>query len=142
MMRQGVAEALCNLALSVALTLWLRSMVGVALGSVIPTVLFGWGLLWGWAAHEAGLSRWRLFCTVVGPAWTGCLPMLAVAACLRMQPWWASGSNTVLVLGEGAVVGLAGVAGLWWIALTAADRERFSQRLATRFKRRVPVVNA
>jgi O-antigen/teichoic acid export membrane protein len=129
MMKQGVAEALSNLALSIGLTVAMRSMVGVALGSVIPTVFFGWFVLWGWAAKEAQLSRWQLFCRVVLPAWAGCLPMVALAAALRLQPWWASGSNTFLVLGEGACVGAVGFAGLWRFGLTAADRERISRKL-------------
>ena len=135
MMWQGVAEALCNLALSIGLTLAFRSMVGVALGSVIPTVFFGWGLLWGWAAKEARLSRWELFRRVALPAWIGCLPMIALAAALRLQPFWASGSNTFLVLGEGAVVGAAGLAGLWRFGLTAADRERISGKLLGKRRR-------
>jgi len=102
MMWQGVAEALSNLALSIGLTLALHSIVGVALGSVIPTVFFGWGMLWGWAAKEAQITRWRLFCRVVLPAWIGCLPMIALAAVLRFQPFWHSGSNALLVLAEGS----------------------------------------
>ena len=138
MMWQGVSEALVNLALSITLTLALQSMVGVALGSVIPTVLFGWGLLWGWAAKEANLSRWQLFCLVVLPAWRGCLPMVALAAILRLQPFWASGSNIVLVLVEGAVVGVVGLAGLWKFGLTPEDREKFASKFAGKLRRRVP----
>jgi O-antigen/teichoic acid export membrane protein len=129
MMWQGVTEAFCNLALSIGLTLALRSMVGVALGSVIPTVLFGWGMLWGWAAREAQLARWELFRRVVWPAWLGCLPMIALAAALRLQPFWASGSNTLLVLGEGAVVGAVGLLGLWRFGLTAPEREKMAAKL-------------
>lgn len=135
MMWQGVAEALSNLALSIAFTLVLRSIVGVALGSVIPTVLFGWGLLWGWAAKEAQLSRWALFRQVVLPAWIGCLPMIGLAAVLHFQPFWQSGSNLYLVLAEGAVVGAVGMAGLWQFGFTAADRERFSRKLPARLRR-------
>jgi len=133
MMKQGVAEALCNLGLSIGLTMALHSMVGVALGSVIPTVCFGWVVLWGWAAKEAQLSRWQLFRRVVLPAWVGCLPMVALAAALRFQPWWASGSNTLLLLGEGAFVGAVGVAGLWRFGLTPAEREKMTGKLGRKF---------
>ena len=136
MMWQGVAEALANLALSIGLTIALRSMIGVALGSVIPTVLFGWGLLWGWAAKEAQLSRWQLFCRVVLPAWLGCLPMIACAAALRLQPFWHSGSNIFLVLGEGALVGVVGLAGLWRFGLNAADREKFAGKFLRKLRRK------
>jgi hypothetical protein len=133
MMWQGVTEALANVALSIGLTLALRSMIGVALGSVIPTVLFGWGLLWGWAAREARLTRGQLFGRVVWPAWRGCLPMIAAAAALRLQPLWSSGSNTFLVLSEGALVGAVGLAGLWQFGLTADDRTKARARFAGRF---------
>jgi O-antigen/teichoic acid export membrane protein len=136
MMWQGVAEALANLALSIGLTIALRSMIGVALGSVIPTVLFGWGLLWGWAAKEAQLSRWQLFCRVVLPAWLGCLPMIACAAALRLQPFWHSGSNIFLVLGEGALVGVVGLAGLWRFGLNAEDREKFAGKFLRKLRRK------
>jgi O-antigen/teichoic acid export membrane protein len=142
MMRQGVAEALCNLALSIGLTMAMHSMIGVALGSVIPTVFFGWFVLWGWAAKEAQLSRWQLFRRVVLPAWTGCLPMVALAAALRLQPWWASGSNTFLLLGEGALVGAVGIAGLWRFGLTAADREKMVSKLGRKFGAKTKGVSA
>lgn len=135
MMWQGVAEALSNIALSIGLTLVLRSVIGVALGSVIPTVFFGWAMLWGWAAKEAQVSRWGLFCRVVLPAWIGCLPMIVFAAVLRFQPFWASGSNAFLVLGEGAAVGLVGLAGLWQFGLTPADRDEFSRKIKTMVRR-------
>ena len=135
MMWQGVAEAAVNLALSIGLTLAFRSILGVALGSVIPTVLFGWGLLWTWAAKEAAMSRWQLFRHVVLPAWIGCLPMIAVAAALRFQPWWASGSNTLLVLLEGALVGAVGAAGLWKFSLSSQERASLAAKIAGKLGR-------
>jgi O-antigen/teichoic acid export membrane protein len=135
MMRQGVAEAVVNLALSIGLTLAMGSIVGVALGSVIPTVLFGWGLLWRWAAREAQLSALGLFVRVVGRTWVGCLPMLAVAWGFRLQPWWTSGSTTPRMLGEGAVVGLAGLVGLWRLALTAEERAKLAGKVRRKLGR-------
>ncbi|MCB1127392.1 MAG: hypothetical protein KDM81_12915, partial [Verrucomicrobiae bacterium] len=70
---------------------------------------------------------------VVLPAWVGCLPMIAVAAAFRLQPWWASGSTSWRVLGEGAVVGSIGLAGIWFLAFSAADRARFTAKLGRRF---------
>lgn len=129
MMIQGVAEAVANLALSILLTWSLHSIIGVALGSVIPTVLFGWGLLWGWAAREAGASRWEMFRRVVLPAWRGCLPMALFAAALRLQPWWASGGTALLVVLEGGLVLAAGLAGLWRLSLSREERERIRRKL-------------
>ncbi|MGE3310241.1 MAG: lipopolysaccharide biosynthesis protein [Limisphaerales bacterium] len=129
MMWQGVSEAALNLVLSIVLTLALRNILGVAIGSVIPTVVLGWGVLWGWAAHEAGLGRWALFRKIVLPVWLGSIPMVALAAVLRLQPWWTSGGTTLLVLAEGAAVGTAGLAGLWWITLQPAERANLASRL-------------
>jgi O-antigen/teichoic acid export membrane protein len=136
MMLQGVSEAGINLVLSIGLTFWLRSalgvewgILGVALGSVVPTFFFGWGMLWGWAAHEAQLSRWKMFCKVILPAWRGCLPMIAVAAALRCQTFWHSGSNTLLVLAEGTAVGAVGLLGIWQFSFTAAERENYGAKI-------------
>jgi hypothetical protein len=133
MMWQGVAKPPANLAAQHQPHL-LPSEASSASpsASVIPTVLFGWGLLWGWAAKEAAMSRWALFRRVVLPAWLGCLPMVGVALALRFQPWWPSGSNTLLVLTEGAVVGAAGLLGIWSLSLSPAERSQ----LSTRFRRR------
>lgn len=129
MMWQGVTEAAANLALSIGLTLWMQSILGVAWGSVIPTVLLGWGLLWGWAATRAGVSRRALFQRVILRNWIGCLPMAAVAAALRLQPWWSSGSTTWLLLAEGGLVCLVGLAGIWQLSLNKVERARFSAHL-------------
>jgi O-antigen/teichoic acid export membrane protein len=135
MMLQGVAEAAVNLALSIGLTIAMGSIVGVALGSVIPTVLFGWGWLWRWAAKEAQLSPVALFGRVVGRTWLGSLPMVAVGLGFRFQPWWSSGSTTVRMLLEGSVVGLVGMAGLWRFALTGDERGRLAGKLRKRLGR-------
>ncbi len=135
MMWQGVIEAAANLTCSIGLTLWLKSIVGVAWGSVIPTVVIGWGWLWGWAAREAGLSRAALFLRVVWTAWRGVVPMLVLAVGLRLQPWWASGSNTLLLLLESALVSLVGLVGLWHFSLEAHERETVRAKLGRRFGR-------
>ena len=142
MMKQGVSEALCNLALSIGLTIWLRSILGVALGSLIPTVLFGWGVLWGWAAKEAQVSRLALFRQVVVPAWKGCLPMVLLAVVFHFQPWWPSGGNAFLVLAEGSIVGLVGLVGIWRWGLTPPDRQKVTSKLGGRFRRPVAPAKA
>jgi len=136
LMLQSVSEVALNLTLSIGLTFLLRSMwgvewgiLGVALGSVIPTLLFGWGLLWGWTAHEAHLTRWALFRRCVLPNWAGCAPMIVAALALRLQPFWPSGSTTLLMLLESSLVAAVGAAGLWRFSLTPADRERIRRRI-------------
>jgi len=142
MMQQGVTEAVLNLILSIGLTFWLRDaygpewgILGVALGSVIPTVLLGWGFIWGWAAKEAQLSRRELFARVILKTWLACLPMVGVVAVMRLQPWWTSGGNTVLVFAESGVAAAAGLAGIWQFALSGAERTDFAAKLGRKFSR-------
>ncbi len=132
MMWQGVAEALANVILSIALTWGLRSILGVALGSVIPTIAFGWGILWGWAAKEAGVSRWQLLRIIVLPAWKGCLPLITTAAVLRLQPWWLSQASTPVVLAEAGTLAIVGLLGIWKLSLSPAERKDLAARLASR----------
>ena len=70
-----------------------------------------------------------MFRRVILPAWRGCLPMVAVAVALRYQTFWASGSNTLLVLAEGAVVGAVGLLGIWQFSFSAAERERYGGKI-------------
>jgi hypothetical protein len=140
MMIQGVSEAAANLILSIGLTLGFKrafgvewGILGVALGSVIPTFVFGWGLIWGWAAHEAQLTRFQLFKRLVLQPWLGCLPMVYAAALLRLQPFWASGSNSVLVIAEGAVVGVVGLWGIWCFSLNETERANYGAKFRRKF---------
>lgn len=129
LMIHGVAEAALNIGLGITLTLALRNILGVAIGSAIPTVCLGWGLLWGWAAREARLTRWNLLRRVVLPAWYGCLPMIALALAFQTQPFWTSGANILLVVAEAAAVSVTGLAGLWFLALSPTERTTLSRRL-------------
>jgi hypothetical protein len=86
-------------------------------------------MLWGWAAREAQMSRWQMFRRVILPAWRGCLPMVAVALALRYQTFWASGSNTLLVFGEGAIVGVVGLFGVWFFSFSAKERENYDGKI-------------
>jgi len=46
----GVAEAAANLVLSVGLISIFRNVVCVAVGSLIPALIIGWGFMWPWCA--------------------------------------------------------------------------------------------
>ena len=140
MMMQGVTEAAVNLVLSIGLTIWLKrvfgvewGILGVALGSVVPTFVFGWGFIWGWAAHEASLTRWQLFVTAVWPAWRGCLPMVVLAVALRLQPFWASGHNLLLMLLESSLVAAAGALGIWRFTFNQRERENYAGKIRRKF---------
>jgi O-antigen/teichoic acid export membrane protein len=141
MMQQSLAESGLNLVLSIGLTWWIGhafgaewGIVGVALGSVVPTFLFGWGWLWGRAAKASGLSYSELFRRVIWRNWAACLPMLGLIALLRLQPFWASGSNTLLVLVEGGLAGLLGLWGNWRFALDDFERRDYASRLGSKLK--------
>jgi len=143
MMRQGVCEAGLNLILSVVFTFVIShafgkawGILGVALGSVVPTFIFGWTWLWSGAAETAALTRWELFRQVVWRNWRACLPMLAVAILFREQPLWASGSNTFLMLTEGAVVGAVGVWGCWRFSLDDFERKDYAHRVGGKLGRK------
>jgi O-antigen/teichoic acid export membrane protein len=143
MMQQGVIEAVFNLVLSIGLTIWLKDtygpkwgILGVALGSVIPTFVFGWGFIWGWAAKEAQLTRRELLVQVVLKTWLACLPMVLVVAAFRSQPFWASGSNTILVFAESGVAAAVGLAGLWRFGLSPVERANFGAKLGRVFSKK------
>jgi peptidoglycan biosynthesis protein MviN/MurJ (putative lipid II flippase) len=144
MMQQGVIEAAFNLVLSIGLTFWFKyafgvrwGILGVALGSVIPTFVFGWGFIWGWAAKEAGLGRRELFAQVIAKTWLASIPMAVVAAALRFQPFWASGSNTFRMIMESSVVVAFGLVCLWRIALSPGERASFGAKIGRKLGRKL-----
>jgi O-antigen/teichoic acid export membrane protein len=67
LLKYGVGEAIANITLSVALVKAWPHPASVAVGSIIPTVLFGWLGLWPWASKEAGMSPVALLAKVVAP---------------------------------------------------------------------------
>ena len=140
LMQQSICEAAANLALSIGLTFWLRrqfgvewGILGVALGSVIPTFIFGWFLIWGWTAHEAQMTRWALFRSCVLPNLLGCLPMIGVACALRLQPFWVSGHNTLFMLAESSVVAAVGAFGVWRFSMKDSERQKFIGKFGSKF---------
>jgi O-antigen/teichoic acid export membrane protein len=120
----GVGEALLNLGLSIGLVLYFRSILVVAVASLVSTTIFGWFLLWPWVAREARLSPWRLAVIVLGPTWLACLPLLGLFA-LERAVFFPGNSLPWLLLGSGLAFALA-AAGLWRLALTGLEREQFA----------------
>ena len=131
----GVWEAVANLGLSVALVLAYRSVIAVAVGSFIPTLVFGWVCLWPWMARDVGLSGWQLFQRAVLPSWASCLPMLGLLVVFKgavpVPPRWALAA---MFLG-GTIAGLAGLAGVWRAGLHEHERAA----LRAKFDRRLPL---
>lgn len=133
LMRQGLSEGVLNVLLSVALTIQLKSVVGVALGSLLPAVILGWGVLWRWAATEMQLGGVALFKATCLRTILSCLPMLVVGLLLRMYSGDLFGGYQLLQSLFGLVaMGFSGGIGIWLIALTNDERKLvwgFARRL-------------
>ena len=131
----GLGEAILNLALSVALVLAYRNILSVALGSLVSTFIFGWFLLWPWAAREAQLSGWTLARMVLGPTWLACLPVLFLIGLERAIPFLnVRDSFGMLALESIAAFLLAGW-GLWRLALTDLERSKVAAMTGKLLKR-------
>ena len=48
---------------------------------------------------------------------------------LRLQPFWASGHNTPLMLLESAVVAAVGAWGIWRFGFNGAERESYAGKI-------------
>lgn len=136
----GMGEAAANLALSVVLVFWLRSVFAVALGSLFPTLYFGWARLWPWAAREAGLSGSELFRVTTLPAWIACLPMAAVLAALKFVALAPGGDPRAAMFIEGAIAGALGAFCLWRFALPYSERASVARKFLGRFRKASPAV--
>ncbi len=142
LMWQGLGEAALNILFSTGLT-WLLvrrgwgndAIIGVAAGSVLPTILFGWGVLWRWAAQEAGLGVWALFRLTLLRPLLACLPMLVTGLACRwlIGPQFGNPGWLPCLLGM-AVTGLAAIAGVWGIALDPAEKAKARQKLPARLR--------
>ncbi len=119
----GVGESLLNLSLSIALVLYFKNVLCVALGSLIATTFFGWFYLWPWAAREANLSTLQLARIVLFPIWLACLPQLAFVIVGRFMPWLDFRTSVFFFLLKAALAGVVGVLCLWRGALTPKEKE-------------------
>ncbi len=125
----GVGEAGLNLGLSIGLVLIFQNVVAVAIGSLIPTLGFGWLRLWPWVAREAGFSGWQLFRQTVLPSWLGCLPLFLVLVALAAVPALHGTNPWVTLLTQGPVAVLVGAVGTWFWALDDAERRGLGRNL-------------
>lgn len=129
LMRLGIAEALANLLLSIGLVLTFHSVAAVAVGSLIPTLYFGWGRLWPWMAREADCTQLTLWRRAVAPAWTACLPTLLALIALQFVTLAPSAYPALAVFIEGALAGGIALLGTWKIGLRPAERTRLLARV-------------
>ncbi len=131
----GLGEAIANLALSVTLVLIFRNVAAVAVGSLIPTLYFGWVHLWPWMAREAGMRGWQLFSRTVLPSWAACVPMLVVLVAFQFVTLAPGGKAVVAMFIESAIAGLVALVGLWRIALNVNEREQLAVKFFAKFPR-------
>lgn len=132
----GLGEAIANLALSIGLVLWTRSVIAVAVGSFVPTLYFGWFHLWPWMARDTGLRAWPLFLKTVVPSWLACLPCLAALAGLKWVVLAPGGSRVIAMFIEGTLAGGIAATGLWRWALSPQERSHLGAKLFSQWNRR------
>lgn len=70
----GLGEAGMNLALSLMLVLLFQKVVSFAVESLVPSVFFGWCLLWPWVARDVSLHL-----LLTGGLESGCVQLKAPA---------------------------------------------------------------
>ncbi len=125
----GVGEAVANVVLSVALALLMRSVVAVAIGSLLPCLFFGWVRLWPWMAREGGLSAGQLFKRTVLPSWLACLPMLGLLVLFKLAIPPLGRYALAAMFVESTLAGILALVGLWRIALNPDERAVLWARL-------------
>lgn len=126
LMMIGLVEAGLKLGLSVLSVLLFRSVFGVAVGTLVPAVVIGWGILWGWSAAEAGLSRFDLWKRTLLPVWTANAPLLAWLGVLKLTGWtaWSCGYRALITGMVGSMV--LGLVLTWRLGLPAEERQRLA----------------
>ena len=128
-----ILETSLNLGLSLGLILHFRNVLCVALGSLLSSLIVGWGFLWPWAARDAQVSGWQLTRTVLAPIWLACLPLLLFLVCARFCPWIDFRTSTPLFMAESVVAFLVAGVGLWTRALTAQERQHLLMKFGKSF---------
>lgn len=130
--RLGIIEAVANLALSIVLALAFHSVVGVAIGSLIPTLSIGWLYLWPWLARESRMTPWQLLRVTCFPAWKACVPVLLLLVVLHTVPALRFQNAWAMVLVHGSVAGALSLFCLGRFALTAEERQSLKKKLLAR----------
>lgn len=128
----GLGEAAFNLVLSIALVLVFRSVISVAIGSLVPTLFFGWCFLWPWMAREIGVAPLKLAMHTLMPSLLGCVPSALMLLMLNGHPALLIDNVWLQILTHGLVGGLTAAVCLWRCALTANERHSLLRRLPWR----------
>jgi O-antigen/teichoic acid export membrane protein len=131
----GVGEALLNLGLSIGLIFYYRNVICVAIGSLVATFIFGWFMLWPWAAKEANISAWKLARTVLIPNWVASLPLLALLVFERSFRGPLLSESVPMFALEALLIFSIGMLFLWRFALNTEEREKFSAYIGRFFRK-------
>lgn len=117
----GLGEAISNVTLSIILVKIWPHPASVAVGSIIPTLLFGWLGLWPWAARESALSPFRLLVKTGG---SGVVIASVVAAVLFLSAHIHGQGDKPSLLAFSVECAVAGAAGLATAFLILRDELR------------------
>jgi len=124
----GVGEAVANLALSITFVLIFRSVVSVAVGSLLPTLFFGWFKLWPWMARDIGISPLRLLReSVLAPVLCSLPAVLVLSAAPHLPS--LQGNLVLSMLLPGALAATVTAWALWQGALKSEERAAILARL-------------
>lgn len=138
----GLGEAAVNLALSITLALIFKNVVSVAVGSLIPTLFFGWCLLWPWVARDVSLHPWQLFRETVLPSWIACIPSALILGAPLFFPALQVENTWLRILLMGSAGGLTSLLCVWCWSLTASERQVLRSRFPAPFRKNPPALQA
>ncbi|MBK8040807.1 MAG: oligosaccharide flippase family protein [Verrucomicrobiaceae bacterium] len=123
----GIGEAVANLALSITLVLVFRNVVSVAVGSLIPTLYFGWFKLWPWMSRDIGISPLRLLREALLAPVLCSLPAVLILAIAPHFPPLQGGLLLTTIL-PGGLAATVTVGALWQAALKSEERLAIRRR--------------
>jgi len=124
-------EAGANLVLSIALVLifqanhFIYPILGVVIGSLIPSLIIGWGFLWPWAVRYAGVSGMRLADHILFRNWAACMAVVTWGVLCHILPQAEFRYSKLMFFIEAGFATLIAGIGIWYGSLTDADRARF-----------------
>lgn len=133
--RLGAAEAIANLLLSILLVISTKSVVGVALGSLLPTLYFGWKHYWPWMARESGMSLRLYFRASIAPALSSALAPLIFLTGAQAFIVPLFDSPFVLLAISGSSAGVIAIFSTFFFGLTNEEQHRFRIALSKRIPR-------
>jgi O-antigen/teichoic acid export membrane protein len=119
----GIVEALLNIVLTLGLALSTGNVAGVALGTLLPSLLLGWGLLWGWAARECSISRRQLFAHCFGRMLPALLPGLGLLLLTRQFGLQTAQVSLPALALSGGASALVLALGIWFLGLRSEEQQ-------------------